>query len=136
MRVNFSRESSRETSSGVTRPSGVTPCRLSNGLGIQCVSGGVAICGWASIIFLRSLVPDLAHPTMKTYGFTPASAPATGLPDLAGLAGRSGESSTHVSAPPATGVGRPERNRVRREDHRPLLRSARHLLQASVSSSP
>jgi hypothetical protein len=29
------------------------------------------------------VVPDLVDPTMNTYGFILASAPATGLPDLA-----------------------------------------------------
>ena len=81
MRVNFSSESSQESSSGVTRPWGVTPCRFSNRLAIQCVSRVMAICRWASIIRLRSVVPDLGHPTMNTYGFIASQPFGSRLPE-------------------------------------------------------
>src|SRR5829696_3069130 len=127
IRENLSYSSNLERSSGVARPSGVTPLRCSNHLGSQCCSLGIATSGCASTIRRSNVVPAFGHPTMNRNGFTTTSPPVGAFPACEDLGRTKYGSSTRVLAPPRMGVGRSGGSRVRREDHRPLLQSARHL---------
>jgi hypothetical protein len=95
----------------------------------------LAICRWASIIRLRSVVPDLGHPIMNTYGFTPASPSVAVSPRRRRLG-----QTTHGSVPPKpasplAGADRLEDSRAPRGDLRQPPRSPRRLSRASLCAS-